>query len=512
MGHLKDCNQRYGSDIVRTLKLRLVGGKQNNKDFGRHLIWTNLFARYGWDSSARKKTCRPPATYDTYNANIYDISNYSRSMVRRWRMTGTDLYEHWLADPKEIERMIAYVNRCPVVDGRRIALLMLDIDCHHGQEPDDAEKTSDLVSNLLDMPLYWEVSTSGSGLHGYGLFGWKTDTSYLSIIHDINLLQTRISDLSVSLAAPCHEIKGAPVLLDGRRIVGGSSWAKVPRPQTRDQAEALLKTLTEVEMMEDALLAAEQAGFKSSATAGLLLNGIGSTPAPEIRKRGAKRTEITSVPTSYDDLLDIEDTFHRCCDFVYRARPTNPTWSADEAWEAYRAKGFDIGNSDERCFKAAWKCSEKSWDGDYKGKPGLEQLALDNVAVIEKIIAENGKLACLKSDHAMRQRGRKYRVPQLSAELLAQVFTLVSNSLHEQSGRGTIGKEQIVKGLDVVFGKNLNGQMFKAAMRWLRRNRMIRLEQYEIKPWDACGRGRARLYRFGPTHPEAEKPLGNRRS
>lgn len=503
MGHLKDCNERYGRDIVRPLKLRLVGGQSDGEKFPNNLIWTNLFARYGWDSGARRKVCKPLVAYDKYNTHVDGEDRRSRKIINGCRMRTTDLYEHWLAEPDQIERMIAYVNRCPVIGSQRLALLMLDVDCHHGQDQEDAQKTVELLSNLLDVPIYWEVSTSGSGRHGYGLFGWPASTSYESIISGIDLLQSRISRLTSSLPAPCNEVRGAPLLLDGRFILGGSSWAKVPRPQTKDDAEALLNCLNRSESMADALKLTEAACLSKPSTVGSMLNGMGSTDLAQSKREGRETVTNTASSNALKVLHDTHDTFHRCITFIYRYRPLNPTWTESQAWTSYTSYGLDLGSSDERCFKAAWKRSDKTWDPNLSGKPGLEKEAKANEAIIERVIVSGSILACLTSDHARRKRIRRYRVPRLTVEMLARVFTLVSNSLREQSGGGTIGKKQICTGMKTVYGAAMNPQMFKAAMRWLRRNKLIEKVGSEITPWRARGAGRARLYRFGPAHPEA---------
>jgi hypothetical protein len=450
-------------------------------------------------------------TYDRYNTHVDGEDRHSRKIINGCKLRATDLYEHWLAEPDQVERMIAYVNRCPIIGGQRLALLMFDVDCHHGQDQQAAQTTVEMLSNLFDLPIYWEISTSGSGRHGYGLFGWSASTSYWQIISDIDLLQSKISSLTASLPAPCNEVRGAPLLLEGRFILGGSSWAKVPRPQTKDDAEALLNCLNRSEAMADALKLAEVACSSNPSTVGAMLNGMGSTAPAKSKREGGKTVDSTASRDTLKTLFDTHDTFHRCVTFIHRYRPLNPTWTESEAWTIYTSHGLDIGNSDDRCFKAAWKRSEKTWDPNFYGKPGLEKQAKANEAFIERVIVSGGTLACLTSDHARRERIRKYRVPHLTIEMLAQVFTLVTNSLREQSGGGTIGKKQICTGLDEIYGGSMNGQMFKTAMRWLRRNKLIEKVGSEIPPWRARGAGRARLYRFGPAHPEAIQTVANDR-
>lgn len=245
MGHLKDCNDRYGTDLCRKLKLRLIGGQHQGRRFSRNLIYTPVFGRYAWDEAQGRKVCKPTTpTIATYNLHTAEDSNFSRRLRRQWRIQATDLFDHWLADTGQWERMIAYVNRCPRIGSKRLALVMLDIDCHRGQSIEEANQTALAIDGALtDALIYWEPSTSGGGLHGYCMISWSASATNAQIREDMEAMGTLLGALTAEMAAGCKEVRGAPMLFMGREIIKCGTWAKIPWPQTRGDAESLVDAL-----------------------------------------------------------------------------------------------------------------------------------------------------------------------------------------------------------------------------------------------------------------------------
>ena len=344
-----------------------------------------------------------------------------------------------------------------------------------------------LVSEF-NLSAYIESSTNGEGAHLFCWYGFPPHTSNKTIRTSLNRLSSelRSSTSSWGFVSVFDAIKGTPPLFDSdKSVLSTGVLGKFPLPKTQEDA----KELTSLRRNPFPLHLLEN---DKKGGGGKRHNCIGSTHCKSSEKNGQTG--------------DGKDTYERVKDFVLSSRPKNPSWSETEAWEAYQRAGLQIGNSDKRCFEQMWEFSNRTWDPAKAGKRSIHAQSLDAVEVIENMINSNGKISSIKVDHQKRSRKKSYRVPSLNVPMLAQSYALMSNSLRLNNGQGTIGKDQIIKGLDDIFGTSMNGSMFMAATRWLRRNQLMRIVAYEIKPIN--GTGRARIYRFGATHPEyqAKRP------
>jgi hypothetical protein len=474
MGHLKECNERYGVDLCRLLKLRLMGGSQNGVRYNGNLLFTSFFGRYDWDATQNRKTCKPSCgTHGAYNAHAGSDSSFSRSQRRSWRLQATDLYEHWLAEAGEWERMIAYVNRCPRIGSKRMALVNLDVDCHEGQTRTDANQTAQAVNGLLPSSrIYWEPSTSGSGLHGYCMLSWSAGASNRRIREDLQEVGRLLGLLTSGMKAECSEARGAPVLFEGGEIVAGGTWAKVPRPQTRDQAESLIGTLEHEVSAADVLQHLRQ------------LIEIGKGDCKAVKGKNPNTLAHTPGPVHDADTYVRSSQF--CASFLrsyYRAHDCLP--SLPEVWQAYQSEGMDIGNSDKRCIADAYALLSRSFDPD-KAKDGAERYLEQAERLIADAIRSNGLVADLQAD--LIRRRRVYRNRGCKSSTIGKLRALTQNGLsamlacmmYELGGsRKTWGKAQAQALMLKAFNINIDNKEFRACMRWLRRNRLVRLVAYQ---------------------------------
>ena len=490
MGHLKDCNERYGTDLCRKLQLRLIGGQHKGRRFSRNLIYTPVFGRYGWDEIQHRKVCKPTApTIAMYNLHAGDDSNFSRSLRRQWRIQATDLFDHWLAETGQWERMIAYINRCPTIGSKRIALVMLDIDCHEGQSLAEANQTALAIdAALTDMRIYWEPSTSGGGLHGYCMISWSARENNAQIRTDMDQMGNLLGTLTAGRAARCREVRGAPMLFEGREIVACGTWAKVPRPQTREDAESLVAALEQEVAAADALqVLTELTGLRGKSEDAALMAGSGS---------------YSNTVSRTESVLGAEgDTYRRASRFCafhlrsfYRAHGRLPELT--EVSDAYTEAGLRIGNSDDRCLRCAYRLLCRSFNPDLIGRGAVGYLP-EAAEAVRSALRSNGIIADLQTDLSRRRKVYANRgckpstIASLQLLVEERLAKLLACMMYDLGGRkGTWGKAQAKVLMLKVFDLRMSDKEFKAAMRWLRRNRLVELvARHAI--------GKCREYRVG---------------
>lgn len=481
MGHLKECNERYGADLCRKLKLRLIGGQHEGERFSKNLLFTGFFGRYGFDPLQSRKICRPSCgIFDRYNLHAGSSENHSRRERRKWRLGATELYEHWLAGSGEYERMAAYYSRCPWIGRVRLGLVCLDIDCHSGQDQSEALQTARVIESAIPMVrIYWEPSTSGSGLHGYLLLSWSEHASNELIREDFNRLGRLLGELTSGLAVGCTEARGAPAVFSGREIMKGGTWAKIPRPQTREEAEALLGALSSEVSAAEAIEALEAVSRVEPVRTAKKKNGVcglGTTLHPNTFAARAEQVQ------SGDTLLRANQFCSTYLRSFYRKHGRLPDLTV--VAEAYLSAGLAIGNSDDRCLSDAYEHFTQSFDLS-KSKVGAERFLADASAAVAHAIENNGLVAALGAD--LIRRRRIYRAMGCKPSTIAKLQILTETKLSALlaciryelgQGQGTWGKAQSQALMAKVFGLSIDNKEFKAGMRWLRRNRMVRLVSY----------------------------------
>jgi len=493
MGHLKECTQRYGVETCRELKRRLIGGTVNGKPLPDFVIWPKLFARYEYGDGVKR--CRTPLKGETYNCHARSSSFGSRNFLAKHKIKASDLYEHWLAEPDQIERMIAYTNRCPVIGGRRIGLFMLDVDCHHGQSMVDARATAERIENTLGNPIYWEPSTSGSGSHGYTILSWYPTVSYAKIREDLKSLAKGLGALTSGMRATCDEVCGSPMLLRNREIEKFGTWAKVPRPQTCDEAELLLSVMNTETACSALLRRLETLETQEGC------NSIGVQPA--LLPHQTEPKPVKTKPIAITNMADDPNTFKRTHAFIQKYRPANPEATKGQAFIAYCQAGLAIGKSDEKNFNERWEFSEKTWDPAKAQRQGIESFLPEATGLILGALETNGLASDLQADltrrRAVYRRQKKMlstlaSLRRLDQDRLAKLYACMRWELGDKAK--TWGKAQAQSLMLQVFGLKVSNGEFKAAMRWFRRNRLARLVMSQI--WTKDKSGRCRVYEMLP--------------
>ena len=178
----------------------------------------------------------------------------------------------------------------------------------------------------------------------------------------------------------------------------------------------------------------------------------------------------------------------------YRQNGRVPT--EDECWEAYKGNGLDIGNSDERLFGEGYSYWVASFDSSKALPKSTKPSIIGYQKLAEKIINErlekNGKLADYSHDRAMRRRKMAYRgcasssvykCYELDTDKLSRILSVILYlTLPARERTTSIGKGNINTNLTKAYKvPKLNGSQYKALMRWLRRNKIIKLTGYECK-------------------------------
>lgn len=375
-------------------------------------------------------------------------------------------------------------------DGSVEILVMLDIDLH-ASDPDQMESDAMAFGHRLvsscGLSAYLEPSTNGRGCHCYCWFKFPRYSSNERIRDSLNQLSCHWKDQTSSwgFRSEFDAIKASPPVFEKNGVlVSPGVLGKLPLPRTKADADVLISLQSND--IEHLLENDREGGGGEGHNSMLSL--------PHQPKGQSIRTDA------------FEDTFERARGFICRERPRHPLWTKEQLWNEYVKNRLNYGKSDQRCFDQAWVFSERSWNPQKAKSRSLHAQAVEAKGVIGDLLKSNGRLACLDADLAMRERRRLARRESSKAErlhmlTLCRIYALVSNSLRWSRGTGTIGYEQIRRGFQAIFNERLNGGKYKAAMRWFRRNGLLKVVSRPIYPIN--GQGRCRVYRLGPRHPDA---------
>ena len=533
MSNTTECYERYGRENYREFKARLIGGQKNKVDRKNFLVWDGYFGRFQSLVEGGKKV-KPTATIRQYNKRIADQSSVMSSLRNSWKMKGRDLEDHLLAAPSEIDRMIVYCTQCPVIGDKRVGLFKFDIDNHSHHPMMYVHECRDLIESVFEFSsIYWEPSTMGSGLHGYLMICWYRYNTNSQIKEDILRLQHLIGRVCGQLPTQCKEIRGHPPRTRDGMIIqsGGASWAKVPRPQTSSQMEDFL-TATSVKspcwlliQQAEEYLGAQQMwnkddGSHSSWQKNTAPSVSFSSPSSLVKSPLLLDTE--GVDTNVWECTSIEnpipaheagleeDTFKRATQFTshyfrvfYNQHQRLPT--LEQTTEAYVESGLDIGNSDARCLRDAHNFHSKTFDPK-KAKISVESYIPQATHAFRRCIEQNGLLADLGYDQAMRKRVYKAKgftpktirnLNRIKEEELIQVYACMLYELEKRTkNTGTWGKN-LCKEMLKFFGTKMDDdKKFKAVMRWIRRNKLAKVVEFQVVDYSGGGNGRCRIYQL----------------
>ena len=533
MSNRIECHIRYGRENFQEFKDRLIGGQKNKVDRKNFLVWDGYFGRFQSLVGGDKKV-KPTATIREYNNRNNNRSSARSSQKNSWKMKGRDLEDHLLAAPGEVDRMIVYCTQCPVIGDKRVGLFKFDIDNHSHRPMKHVYECRDLVESVFGYSsIYWEPSTMGSGLHGYLMICWYRYNTNSHIKEDILRLQHLIGRICGQLPAQCKEIRGQPPLTRDGMIIqsGGASWAKVPRPQTSSQMEDFL-TATNVKspcwlliQQAEEYLGAQRMwnkddGSHSSWQKNTAPSASSSSPSSLVKAPLLLDTEGVDTNvwecTSRENAIPAhelgveEDTFKRATQFTshyfrifYNQRQGLP--SLEKTTDAYIKAGLNIGNSDERCLRDAHKFHSRTFDPK-KTRTSAESYMPQATQIIRKCIDENGLLADLRHDQAMRKRVYKAKgftpntirnLNRIKEEELTQVYACMLYELEKRTNKtGTWGKKQCKKMLKFFGTKMDDDKKFKAVMRWIRRNKLAQIVEYQIPDYSGRGGGQSRIYKL----------------
>ena len=195
-----------------------------------------------------------------------------------------------------------------------------------------------------------------------------------------------------------------------------------------------------------------------------------------------------------DELKDIADTFQRTLQFIKSFRATNPNANESEAYAEYVRAELEIGKSDRENFAGRWKCISKTFDPTKSKGKGIEGYLPEATGLILGAINNNGLVADLRADlnrrrAVYRRQGRKQStiasLRRLDQDRLAKLYACMMWELKDQPK--TWGKAQAQTLMLQVFGLKVSNKEFRASMRWLRRNRLVRLSLYQIPSKNKTG-------------------------
>lgn len=402
-----------------------------------------------------------------------------RASLKKW-----EVHRHLATNRKE--EMVWYVNDPLVNRDCKLCLLMVDVDCHHGEPHEEAIRTANLIRLAFDYS-YMETSTSGVGIHLYVLVSWHRLTSNWTIVGDIRRMQAQILSLTKNRPVSCSEVKGQPFLDDSPFSVGKYGlWAKLPHPKTPDEAEELLTALDVHTPINDVLARLGQGKDADSPSATPRANAAASSsPAARSKQEEGEKGRYNSI-----GVTPSPDTFRRAREYVLYYRPRYPSASQDEGFQAYQDAGLAIGNSDQECFSKAWAYSERTFDpSKATGRTSVEGSLARGTALVSDALDTNGLIADLSEDHMRRRReytnrgcspGTIRNLKCLTAETLAQLVSCIIYELSTKpSHTATFGKKQAQALMLGVYGYKLADTEFKAAMEWLRRNGLVKLTKYQ---------------------------------
>jgi hypothetical protein len=536
MGYSKEptavalCNARYGREITTKLKLRLIGGTQNKVRQQKFVVWRHIFARFGHDVHGRK-VVTPTATKSAFNKHWRSNQDGSRNWRASVAIKAKDLYEHLLAGADEIERMVAYTNACSIVGDHRVGLFMLDIDCHHGQPTSEAWATADVLDYVINAPIYWEPSTSGTGLHGFVTLLWHPTLDRSRIRSDIRELEGIIGEITADMPARCAEVRGAPMLFsaDGKMLLKMASWAKLPRPQSRDEAIRLIHTLENGISCFDAINSAHSALSSSRKKTAAQPNSLPSDrSSPVVLVEGqssncARPLLIQPKRDKGDDHTKIfyrgQSSFDRAADFVpwiirkqFRAEGRLP--SLKKVLDAYVQEGLDTGNSDERCVTEVYDKMVSTFNPDFVCCRSITAWLPHATEVIEAVLHNQADNADLAEEHMRRKADAKATgqspssiksLRRLRPERLAKLLACMLWVLADIETRsGGFGQKLAVGLMREAFSLSVHQREFDAAMAWFVRVGLCELVSEAIATKN--GTGRCRTYRLSNSATQSDVP------
>ena len=520
------CHERYGIDHFREFVVRLIGGQRNGVKRDGYLCFP-LYGQFSVDESG-KKFVKPAITKTRYNTlisrNTFDSKrNADKARLRAWMIE-----EHLISGREEIERKAAFINRCPRIGNRRIGLFVLDVDNHTNLPHEHVLECQDRLSQVIRHPIYWEPSTSGSGLHGYLLLSWHANASNETIRSDIRVIESLLAQITADLSVRCNELRGMPHLIHEREIVdsGYGEWAKLPCPQSEGEMARFLEATSEsmgsyefIRLLSSYLsqnqafsggdapqdIAPVSACDGNSGLSERCNTTVGSDKhkgigvLAETKTHGkpsetckealaSKKHKGIGVPvpkTSLNDLSGEADTFARTRGFIQLWRPRNPHATMEDAFQAYADAGLMIGNSDIACFKQSWDYSDRTFDPSQAGgQTGAERYLPQAHATVA---ARLGTASAEALEEEYRNRVSRYQAEGcspstisklriLSQEKLAQTLSCIIYELHSISEQeSTVGKKQIQALMASVYSVNLDNKEWRAMREWLEAQGIIEM-------------------------------------
>lgn len=529
MTNKKLCNQRYGRKNLQEFTLRLIGGQKNKQPRTDYMVWSGYFARYH-SVVGGGKLCKPTCTRSTYNRNQFNSSSESIRLMNSKKMKARDIHDHLLAAPEEIDRMIAYTTRCPTIGNHRVGLFHFDIDNHTKLPISFVNECRDLIAAIFpDIGIYWEPSTTGSGLHGYLLLSWTIYVDNQRIRQDVEQLQQLIGSITCQIPTQCNEVRGCPPLSHKRQIIksGCGLWGKLPRPQSREEMESFLSATNShsfcsglISQAQDYLASAsgqEQrrvvAGSHSSHAQNTAPSVSSSHPSSLSETLPSTTVgiyaNVLGCTNSEQALIGVEtDTFKRATKFTshylrtyYSKHKALP--SLEEIKKGYEDAGLKIGNTDDHSLEDAYRYQSQTFD-PAKCKSSAEDYIPQATEIVQKKLEENGLRADISQDLKMRKRrytakGRATStiegLYEIKEEELIQTYACMLYELEKFPDReGTWGKRQCHE-LVQFFGTSMeDSKKYKAIMRWIRRNKLAKLIKHQVPSFD--GTGECRLYRL----------------
>ncbi len=535
MSNQKLCNQRYGQKNYQEYRLRLIGGTKNKELRTDSMVWAGYFARYQ-SVLGGGKLCKPTCTRRAYNNSQFDESKRASAIRNSWKMKARDIHDHLLAEPEEIDRMIAYTTRCPTIGNHRVGLFHFDIDNHTNLPISFVHDCRDLIAAIFpDAQIYWEASTTGAGLHGYLLLSWPRLVDNQRIRQDIEQLQQLIGSITSHIPTQCNELRGSPPLSHKRQIIssGCGLWGKLPRPQTQAQMESFLSATNSsspcsglISQAQNYLSSASDqeqrrvvAGSHSSHAQNtaptVSLSHTSSSPETMPTNTVGVYANVLGCTNPEQASIGVEgDTFKRATQFVshhlrtyYTAHQTLP--SLAQTAKAYEDAGLKIGNTDDHSMEDAHKYQTLTFDPS-KAKSSAEDYIPQATQIVQKKLEENGLRADISHDLKMRKRrytakGRATRtiegLYEIKEEELIQTYACMLYELEKFPDReGTWGKRQCHE-LVQFFGTSMeDSKKYMAIMRWIRRNKLAKLTKHQIPSTNQTGKCRRyRLYSQAPS-------------
>jgi hypothetical protein len=420
--------------------------------------------------------------------------------LRRLERSARMLWSHLSAHPNRRTLFLWYVNK-PLRDKEGyVQLVNIDIDNHSGAPHEEVQVLQGRIGERIDY-VYWEPSTSGTGLHGYCLIRSPSASSALAFWDPA---EKACSKLAVGLSVSV-ELRGRPPRLDGSgELLSMGTLAKFPRPQSEPE---LLNCLSALDYIEQDSACLARLGSASSpsplsppSNSSISTDLIVGTLLPPKTVHQPGEAILKAIKEEQDGKV----RRNRFAWYYLRVlAPQHP--SPEDCNRHYETLGVNRNNVDARRLSHFREALEY-WSSRITTSLWTFEEAL---TLVKSVIGAQGVSQTIQTAKPNYTQFRPFCLNEVAAVLYC-LTTTVRKTYSDPSKANTFGRDCCLKSSEQmeVEGyqvRRIDNKRFKVIMDLLEsRGLIVCLDRGYIV--GGSRKGRCRKYDLGPKHPLSKGP------